>query len=601
MMSDEELEYHLTSLRDPNLKHMVAFGIGMHHAGLSPKDRGIIENLFVEQKIQVLVCTSTLAWGVNFPAHLVVIKGTEYYDAKVSRYVDFPITDVLQMMGRAGRPQFDQEGKAVVLVHEPKKNFYMNFLHSPFPVESSLLASLHDHINAEVVGGTISSIQDAIDYLTWTFFFRRLIVNPSYYGLEDASSAGINSFLLTMVKNTLQDLATAGCVNFEREDEIEALPLGKIASYYYLKYTTVQMFANKLQDRMELPALVDTLSSASEFEELPVRHNEDKLNEELSTQVRWEVDVYSLDSPFTKANILFQAHFARLELPISDYYTDLRSVLDQAIRVLQAMVDLCAEAGWLDTTMKIMNLAQMVTQGRYITDSSLIDLPHMNETVLRALWKRDLQTLPEMMAEDPETLAPILAEAGMKDKHVQELLQQLAKFPSVDVRVDYNRSEIYYPGEELQVDIVLKRMGKFVQNVYAPGFPKPKQEGWWLVLGRKDPVLDELVALKRVFIRGTTSHDLAFDLPETPGEHAFMVYLVSDSYIGLDQQYDFTVFVHERPAGQTKPDREQEGEDEQGEDEGGEQEEREEKKQPPRKEPVLHIESGGKKWGDESD
>jgi activating signal cointegrator complex subunit 3 len=72
----------------------------------------------------VLVCTSTLAWGVNFPAHLVVVKGTEYYDGKSKRYVDFPITDVLQMMGRAGRPQFDQHGVAVILVHEPKKSFY---------------------------------------------------------------------------------------------------------------------------------------------------------------------------------------------------------------------------------------------------------------------------------------------------------------------------------------------------------------------------------------------------------------------------------------------------------------------------------------------
>jgi hypothetical protein len=46
---------------------------------------------------QVLVATSTLAWGVNTPAHLVIIKGTEYYDAPSRRYVDFPITDVLQV------------------------------------------------------------------------------------------------------------------------------------------------------------------------------------------------------------------------------------------------------------------------------------------------------------------------------------------------------------------------------------------------------------------------------------------------------------------------------------------------------------------------
>lgn len=55
--------------------------------------------------VKVLICTATLAWGVNFPAHLVVIKGTEYFDGKQKRYVDMPITDVLQMMGRAGRPQ----------------------------------------------------------------------------------------------------------------------------------------------------------------------------------------------------------------------------------------------------------------------------------------------------------------------------------------------------------------------------------------------------------------------------------------------------------------------------------------------------------------
>ena len=58
------------------------------------------------------------------------------------RYVDFPITDVLQMMGRAGRPQYDRHGVAVIMVHEPKKSFYKKFLYEPFPVESSL----HDQV-----------------------------------------------------------------------------------------------------------------------------------------------------------------------------------------------------------------------------------------------------------------------------------------------------------------------------------------------------------------------------------------------------------------------------------------------------------------------
>ena len=48
----------------------------MHHAGLDNHDRKICEDMFVNNKVQVMVATSTLAWGVNFPARLVIIKGT---------------------------------------------------------------------------------------------------------------------------------------------------------------------------------------------------------------------------------------------------------------------------------------------------------------------------------------------------------------------------------------------------------------------------------------------------------------------------------------------------------------------------------------------
>jgi activating signal cointegrator complex subunit 3 len=182
-MPEADIDAICQRIHDPNLKLVLSFGIGMHHAGLSQSDRKIVEELFTNRKVQVLVATSTLAWGVNMPAHLVVIKGTEYFDGKTKRYVDFPITDVMQMMGRAGRPQFDTQAVAVVLVHDVKKHFYKKFMFEPFPVESSLGDVLPDHFNAEIVAGTIKSKQDAMDYLTWTYFFRRLVVNPTYYGM----------------------------------------------------------------------------------------------------------------------------------------------------------------------------------------------------------------------------------------------------------------------------------------------------------------------------------------------------------------------------------------------------------------------------------
>ncbi|CAN0483253.1 unnamed protein product, partial [Discosporangium mesarthrocarpum] len=62
---------------------------------------------------KVLVCTSTLAWGVNFPAHLVVVKGTEFFDGKTQRYVDFPITDLLQVKTLTLRVEIHEESTMI--------------------------------------------------------------------------------------------------------------------------------------------------------------------------------------------------------------------------------------------------------------------------------------------------------------------------------------------------------------------------------------------------------------------------------------------------------------------------------------------------------
>jgi antiviral helicase SLH1 len=98
-IDEDLLEEKLEPVRDPSLRQALSFGIGLHHAGLTETDRKLVEELFVTNQIQVLVATSTLAWGVNFPAHLVIVKATEYFDAKINAYKDMDLTDVLQMMG----------------------------------------------------------------------------------------------------------------------------------------------------------------------------------------------------------------------------------------------------------------------------------------------------------------------------------------------------------------------------------------------------------------------------------------------------------------------------------------------------------------------
>ena len=61
---------------------MFETGTGIHHAGMLRSDRNLVERLFGDGLLKVLCCTATLAWGVNLPAHTVIIKGTQLYDAQ---------------------------------------------------------------------------------------------------------------------------------------------------------------------------------------------------------------------------------------------------------------------------------------------------------------------------------------------------------------------------------------------------------------------------------------------------------------------------------------------------------------------------------------
>lgn len=589
-MPETEIENVISGVRDSNLKLMLAFGIGIHHAGLVERDRKSVEELFVNQRVQVLIATSTLAWGVNFPAHLVIIKGTEYYDGKTHRYVDFPITDVLQMMGRAGRPQFDDEGIACIYVHDLKKHFYKKFLYEPFPVESNLLEVLPDHMNAEIVAGTISSKQDALDYITWTYFFRRLVMNPSFYELDSTDFDKVNRYLSSLVEKALRELECSYCLRIG-EDSCSISPetVGRIGSYYYISHLTGRLFCDRLRGDATIPDLLDVLSNAQEFALLPVRHNEDSINSDLATKLPLEVNPHSFDSAPTKTNLLLQAHFSQLPLPSSDYHTDTKSVLDQAIRVLQAMLDVVADKGWLVASLQVITLIQMVIQGRWWHDSSLLILPHLEPYHLHCFRSQrsqgarkkgsvdipsTIECLPELMAacdRNPQFLHGCLGDE-MPQNHIDQIHQVLERLPQIEVSMQVKgwwegdtkqtakpvhivsqggrRPESdwvhVHADQEYVLQVTLTRINRIKKRdnkAYTQRFPKAKDEGWVLVVG--DAESKEVVALKRVGnIRGgRTSAQLALLTPEKTGRVIYTLYLMSDSYLGLDQQYDVCLEV----------------------------------------------------------
>jgi len=114
---NEELKRHDWSQgAGPKLRQLLLRGVGVHHAGLLPKYRRIVEDLFQHKLLSVAVCTETLAAGINLPARSVVVPSLMKGPPGKKRILDPSAAH--QMFGRAGRPQFDAQGYVFVLAHE---------------------------------------------------------------------------------------------------------------------------------------------------------------------------------------------------------------------------------------------------------------------------------------------------------------------------------------------------------------------------------------------------------------------------------------------------------------------------------------------------
>ncbi|CAG8708288.1 4292_t:CDS:2, partial [Acaulospora morrowiae] len=514
-MPEEELQMLLTQINDNNMKMSLTFGIGLHHAGLTEGDRKIVEELFLHQKIQVLVATSTLAWGVNLPAHLVVIKGTEFYDAKSRGYVDFPITDVLQMMGRAGRPQFDNSGVACIFVQNSKKNFYKKFLYEPFPVESSLHKQLEDHLNAEIASETIKSKQDAMEYLTCTYLYRRLQKNPFYYNLEDNSNKAMKNYFSKLINESIEELCKSRCIDMDDDDNLKSTSFGNIASNYYLSHKTIRLFCDRMQTNASVRDLLGMLCDSEEYSEIPVRHNEDLLNSDLENDLQWPIQSsHSYDSPHAKAFLLLQAHIARAKLPIADYVTDTLSVLDQAIRILQAMIDFSCERKLLTNCLNIFSLLQCIKQARWPNDSSLLTLPGINSSMVNSISLNNGRTvacLGELLDLPEEELVKIFENVeSLSESDARQIREVILRIPSIDVTCHLNTSnDSLIPKEEYSITISLDRKNLKSNHdgrIYSPHFPKSQYESWWIMLGETHT--DEIIDLKRINMRNGPSGEL---------------------------------------------------------------------------------------------
>jgi helicase len=136
------------------LSSLLKKGVGFHHAGLNQNCREIVETEFRNGNIKLLASTPTLAAGVNLPARRVVISSIVRYDVKAGANKPISILEYKQLCGRAGRPQYDKFGEAIIVGNANSSDlteYYING--TPEPIESQLAddKALRIHILSHVV------------------------------------------------------------------------------------------------------------------------------------------------------------------------------------------------------------------------------------------------------------------------------------------------------------------------------------------------------------------------------------------------------------------------------------------------------------------
>lgn len=274
-----DYDFHTESkeeIDDGTLRKSVLDGVAFHHAGLSKNDRDLVEEWFKEGHIELLFSTSTLAWGVNLPARCVVIRDTKHHDP-LEGEVDMSPLDVLQMLGRAGRPGYDDVGYGWVISDSAEADKYRRLLRDGKEIESRLAESLETHLNAEIAMGTITDLEDVMDWLETTFYYVRGQSKPDEYDFPN---------LRQRVRDCLEGLVDRGFVETGADLSIEATPRGVLTSKYYLRLDTAARFAalcdrvsdedggNGSTDELTTGAILEAVATAAEFDSVSSRQDE---------------------------------------------------------------------------------------------------------------------------------------------------------------------------------------------------------------------------------------------------------------------------------------------------------------------------------------
>ncbi|KAI0125930.1 Sec63 Brl domain-containing protein [Xylariales sp. AK1849] len=547
----EQLRPLLERIHEEALAEALSHGVGYYHEALSQSDKRVVKHLYNQGAIQVLVASRDVCWELDCTAHLVVVMGTQYFEGREHRYIDYPLSEVLQMFGKALRPSSDGRSRGVLMVPTTRREYFKKFLNEALPVESHIHNFMHDAFVTEVSTKMIESAEDAINWTTFTYFYRRLLANPSYYSLTNNTTDGLNAYLSELVETTLRELTESKIIDFDEDDgSVAPQNAAMIAAYYNISYITMQTFLLSLGAKTKLKGILEIVTSATEFESIQIRRHEDSILRRIYDRIPVKMSEPVYDSPHFKAFVLLQAHFSRMQLPI-DLAKDQEIIVSKVLSLLSATVDVLSSEGHLNT-MNAMEMSQMVVQAMWDRDSPLKQIPHFTPEVVKVASEFGIKDVFDFMeAMNPEEnsdYGALIKRLGLSQTQLAQAANFTnSKYPDMTLNFELLDKDDIRAGEPAYMNVLIEREvdeedGEVDTTVHAPFYPARKMENWWLVVGEDSS--RTLLAIKRVTIGRQLKVKLEYTVP-TPGKHDLKLYLMSDSYSGVDQEPAFSVTAEE--------------------------------------------------------
>ncbi|MXR40307.1 DEAD/DEAH box helicase [Halobaculum sp. WSA2] len=410
-----DYDFHTAAkeLDNDTLRHSVVDGVAFHHAGLSKNDKDRVERWFKEGKIQLLFSTSTLAWGVNLPARCVVIRDTKYHDP-LEGEVDISPLDVLQMLGRAGRPGYDDVGYGWVVCDRADADKYRTLLREGKEIESRLAEDLDSHLNAEIALGTISGLDDVMSWLETTFYYVRAGTEPEAYDFEGIRDS---------VRDTLDSLVDRGFVETDDQLGVAATTLGRLASKYYLRMETAERFAGLGErEAIDENAVLRTVAAAAEFDSASSRSSEaDAVDRVLS-----DVDT---DLEGGNRKVLAILHAAVHGSTPSDLRSDAWIIRQNALRLLAALREFADAVAGPRAANLVRRVEARVEHGVKREAVGLTAIEGVGEGRAESLSAGGLTTPADVIAAGTERLT----RAGLSEGVAERVVRQAEDLPNAVV------------------------------------------------------------------------------------------------------------------------------------------------------------------------